>query len=152
MAPWAKKPQSSPRGERAARLGASLYRPRVLTRGTAWVGFRLRPCGFTPRDWRDHLVALPGPTPDTLTPGRITYDLRRLRLQGFIERLSKTHRYPVTGFGVRSSLFFTRVPARILRLSPAMPNAPPLDTVVQRCFQQLHTEIDRSIEEAKLAA
>jgi len=94
------------------------------------------------------------PQPDTLTPGRITYDLRRLRLQGFIERLSTTHRYPVPAFGVRSSLFFTRVPARILRpgLSPAMPNAPPLDTVVQRCFQQLHTEIDRSIEEAKLAA
>ena len=83
--------------------------------GTAWVWFRLRPCGFTPRDLRDHLVALTGLTPHSITPGRITYDLRRLRLHGFIERLSKTHRYPVTEFGLRASLFFTRVPARILR-------------------------------------
>jgi hypothetical protein len=51
-------------------------------------------------------------------------------------------------------LFFTRVPARILRpgFSQAMPNAPPLDTAAQRCFQHLHTEIDGSIEEAQLAA
>jgi hypothetical protein len=139
-------------GQRASAL--RFTDPRVLTLGTAWVWLRLRPCGFTPRDGRDHLVALTGPTPDTLTPGRITYDLKRLRLHGFIERLSKTHRYQVTEFGLRASLFFTRVHARILRpgLSEAMPNAPPLNTALQRCFQQLHAEIDRSIKEAKLAA
>ena len=100
-------------GQRASAL--RFTDPRVLTLGTAWVWFRLRPCGFTPRDGRDHLVALTGLTPHSITPGRITYDLRRLRLHGFIERLSKTLRYPGTEFGLRASLFFTRVPARILR-------------------------------------
>jgi hypothetical protein len=139
-------------GQRASAL--RFTDPRVLTLWTALVLFRLRPCGFTHRDLRDHLVALTGPTPESITAGRITYDLRRLRLHGFIDRISKTHRYQVTEFGLRASLFFTRVHARILRpgLSEAMPNAPPLNTALQRCFQQLHAEIDRSIKEAKLAA
>ena len=72
----------------------------------------------------------------------------------FVERIPRTHRYQVTEFGLRASLFFIRVHARILRpgLSQAMPNAPPLEAALQRCFQHLQTEIVRRIEEAKLAA
>jgi len=60
----------------------------------------------------------------------------------------------VTEFGLRASLFFTRVHARLLRpgLSEAMPNAPPLDSVLQRCFQRLQAEINRRVEQAQLAA
>lgn len=128
--------------------------PRVLLLWTALVLFRLRPCGFAHHDLREHLAALHGPRPEPITAGRITYDLRRLRLHGFIERISGTHRYQVTEFGLRASLFFTRVHARILRpaLSEAMPNAPPLDTPLQRCFQQLDAEIGRRVEQAKIAA
>ena len=62
--------------------------------------------------------------------------------------------YQVTEFGLRASLFFTRVHARLLRsgLSESMPNAPPLDSVLQRCLQQLQAEINRRIQEAKLVA
>jgi hypothetical protein len=100
---------------------------------------------------------LTGQPRESLTPGRMTYDLAGgglLSLPGFIERLPRTHRYRVTEFGLRASLFFTLVHARILRpgLSQAMPNAPPLDGALQRCFQRLQAEIDRSIEQAKLAA
>ena len=80
--------------------------------------------------------------------------MRRLRLHGFIERIAGTHRYQVTEFGLRASLFFTRVHARILRpgLSEAMPNAPPLGSALQRCFQRLEAEIDRRVEQEKIGA
>jgi hypothetical protein len=139
-------------GQRAAAL--RFTDPRVLVLWTALVLFRLLPCGFAHRDLREHIAALTGQRPESITPGRMTYDLRRLRLHSFIERIPGTHRYQVTEFGLRACLFFTRVHARLLRpgLSQAMPNAPPLDSALQRCFQQLEAEINRRVERAQLAA
>lgn len=45
----------------------------------------------------------------------MAYDLRRLRLHGFIKRTPKSHRYSVTVEGFRAALFYTRTYARILR-------------------------------------
>jgi predicted MarR family transcription regulator len=45
----------------------------------------------------------------------MTYDLRRLRLHGLIERLPHSQRYRVTNLGQRVALFFTKVHSRILR-------------------------------------
>jgi len=139
-------------GQRASAL--RFTDPRVLALWTALVLFRLLPSGFAHRDLREQVAALTGQRPESITPGRMTYDLRRLRLHGFIERTPRTHRYQVTEFGLRASLFFTRVHARLLRpgLSEAMPNAPPLDSVLQRCFQRLQAEINRRVEQAQLAA
>ncbi len=55
--------------------------------------FRLLVRGFSNRDLREHWAPLLGTTPDSLTSGQMTYQLRRLRLQGLIERIPKTHRY-----------------------------------------------------------
>jgi hypothetical protein len=44
----------------------------------------------------EHVASLTGQPPKSITPGRTTYDLRRLRLHGFIERIPGTHRYQVT--------------------------------------------------------
>ena len=52
--------------------------------------FRLLPNGFTNADLRRHLAPLLGKTPDLMTSGQITYDLRRLRLHGLIERIPHT--------------------------------------------------------------
>ena len=38
----------------------------------------------------------------------MTYDLRRLRLHGLIQRIPKSHRYAVTAIGLRIALFFCR--------------------------------------------
>ncbi len=38
----------------------------------------LLPAGFSNRDLRVHLAPLLGLDPSTMTPGRMTYDLRRL--------------------------------------------------------------------------
>jgi hypothetical protein len=53
--------------------------------------------------------------PGSITPGQATYDLRRLREHGLIERIPHTHRYQVTPAGLRHAMFLTRVHDRILR-------------------------------------
>ena len=62
---------------------------------------------FTHKDVREHLAPLLGKKPSQLTPGRITYDLRRLRLHGLTERIPKTHRYRITPKGLRTAIFYT---------------------------------------------
>jgi hypothetical protein len=81
---------------------------------------------FTHKDVREHLAPLLGHHPSQYTPGRITYDLRRLRLHGLIERIPKTHRYraPQRGCAPRSS-----TPASITaRCEPASPSSSPPHT------------------------
>jgi hypothetical protein len=58
------------------------------------------------------LLALPE---SQISPGRMSYDLRRLRLHGLIERISKTQRYRLTPFGLKTALFCSRVYQRLLR-------------------------------------
>jgi hypothetical protein len=55
-----------------------------------------------------HLAPLLGLDPSRMTQGRMSYDLRRLRLHGLIERLPGTHRYTVTDRGLRTAIFLTR--------------------------------------------
>jgi hypothetical protein len=62
--------------------------------------FRLHPHGFTNADLRNHLTRMLGTDPTTWPAGRATYDLRRLRLHGLIERIPHTHRYRVTEAGL----------------------------------------------------
>jgi hypothetical protein len=39
-----------------------------------------------------------------ITQGKISYDLRRLRLNGLIQRIAGTHRYELTAIGRRTAL------------------------------------------------
>ena len=55
---------------------------------------------FQPRTYATTGLPLLGKTPQSITPGQMTYHLRRLRLHGLIERLPKTHRYRVTEAGL----------------------------------------------------
>ena len=48
------------------------------------------------------------------TPAQATYDLRRLRLKGLIERVPGTHRYQITPHGQRIATFFTRLTTRVI--------------------------------------
>jgi len=111
-------------GQRVSALRFADPRGQALL--AALVVFRLLPHGFGAADFRQHLAPLLGLAPAALTPGRVTYDLRRLRLHGFIARIPKSHRYHVTPAGLRLALFFTRVYARVLRpglahVAPALP-------------------------------
>ena len=114
-------------GQRAPAL--RFLDPRVQALFCALVMLRLLPEGFTARDLRQHVAPLLGLPPDDLSAGRVTYDLRRLRLHGLIERQPKRHRYRVTDAGLRLALFLPRVWARTLRpgLAIVMPDRAPND-------------------------
>ena len=45
----------------------------------------------------------------------MTYDLRRLRLKGLLERIGHSHRYRLTVLGIKVVTFFTRLYERIFR-------------------------------------
>ena len=81
----------------------------------ALILFRQLAAGFRAADLRAHLAALSGRDPAAISQGAITYQLRRLRLHGLIERTPNSFRYRVTDFGLRVALFFTRVYNRLLR-------------------------------------
>jgi hypothetical protein len=116
--------------------------------------FRLLPRGFSNRDLRDHWAALMGKAPDDMTPGQMTYHLRRLRLHGLIQRIPQTHRYRVTRLGWRTALFCTRTYNRLLR--PGLAQIVPIevldDTELRRGFDQIDRVIDRWIEKRKVPA
>jgi len=126
----------------------------VLTLLSALLVFRLLPRGFCNRELREHWAPLLGEDASALTQGRMTYQLRRLRLHGLIVRQAGTHRYEVTDHGLRIALFFTRSYARVLRpgLSQVtmadLPDNPPL----RRAFDHLECAMDQYVAQAKLTS
>ena len=83
--------------------------PMVQAIWNALLIFDRLPTGFCNRDLRNNLAALLGRPVEHFTQGRMSYQLRRLRLHGLIERIPKTHRYRLTSFGLRVALFCTRI-------------------------------------------
>ena len=47
---------------------------------------------------------------------QMTYDLRRLRLNGLIRRIAHTHTYVLTPEGQRLAVFYTKLYNRLLRI------------------------------------
>jgi hypothetical protein len=114
--------------------------------------FRLLPCGFRNRELRLHLARLRGQDPATCTAGQMTYQLRRLRLHGLIERRPGTHCYRVTERGLRVALFFTRSYARLVRpgLTEVLAVLLPEDTPLQQAFAHVEGAIDQYAAQAKV--
>jgi hypothetical protein len=119
--------------------------PRVLALFMALVLFRLQPRGFTNRDLRQEVAPLLGLDLASMTQGKMTYDLRRLRLHGLIERVPKSRRYTITEFGLRASVFLTRAYARLLRPGLAVIGTqdPPGPSRVRAALVQLDDAVDR---------
>jgi DNA-binding HxlR family transcriptional regulator len=116
--------------------------------------FRLLPKGFSNAQLRMHLAELLGKTPSQITPGAMTYQLRRLRLHGLIQRIPKTHRYQVTDLGFRAGLFFSKVYSRILRpgIAFVLPDIAAIDSKLRCAFRSVNLEVENWIENAKLVA
>ena len=89
--------------------------PVLLAVMTALLMFRLLPAGFSNRDLREILARLLVRPIDELTPGQMTYQLRRLRLRGLIARIPNTHRYCLTDIGLRIALFYTGSMSQVIR-------------------------------------
>jgi hypothetical protein len=114
--------------------------------------FRQLPQGFRAADLRQQLAGLSGRDAASITQGAITYQLRRLRLHGLIERIPNSFRYRVTDLGLRIALFFTRTYNRLLRptLAAALPALRAIPSPLQRAFQALTTQIDAAIQQVHL--
>lgn len=127
--------------------------PRVQALCAALLLFVFQIDGFASHQLRGPLAQLLGVDPATITRGRMTYDLRRLRLHGIIERIGRSHRFRLTPTGLRVAFFFTRVWSRLLRpgLSLVAPNLPPR-TPMARAFNTIDVEIHDLIAHHKLAA
>jgi hypothetical protein len=89
-----------------------------------------------------------------ISQGAATYQLRRLRLHGLIERVPKSFRYRVTDRGLRVALFFSRVYNRLLRpgLAAALPGLRALSSPLKRALDQLDIQLTASIARVRLAA
>jgi hypothetical protein len=128
--------------------------PRVHPLLQAIVLFRQLAEGFRSANLRNHLAALAGRDPQSISQGAMTYQLRRLRLHGLIERLPGSFRYRVTDFGLRTALFFTRAYNRLLRpgLAAALPGRHSIETPLKRAFDAVDRQINQCIQQAHLAA
>jgi len=116
--------------------------------------FSLQLQGFTNSELRLLLAQMLGVDPQTYPAGRMTYDLRRLRLHRIIERIPRSHRYQLTPGGLRIALFFSRTYARLLRptLAEIMPQAPPSAGRIRNAFDRLQSAIDECCQEQQLVA
>jgi hypothetical protein len=105
-------------------------------------------------DLRRHLAGLSGTDPEKISQGAITYQLRRLRLHGFIERLPQSFRYRVFDFGFRAVLFFTRIYNRPLRsgLAAALPGLRAFDIPLKGAFDKIDARANEWVNQAQLAA
>ena len=145
-------PVITPAGTRVA--GLRLTDPRSLALLAVLCVFRLLPHGFTNADLRRHLAPLLGKPPGLMTSGQITYDLRRLRLHGLIQRVPGTFRYQVTGTGLRCARYLTRLHDRLLRtgLAQFTDPDPPVPAALRAADRAYQAAIDELTRQAGLAA
>jgi hypothetical protein len=125
--------------------------PRVHALCQALSGFAHVVTGFRHRDLRPRVAALLG---RPYSAAQMTYDLRRLRLRGLIERQPGTHRYQVTSPGLRVAFFYSKLYLRIFR-----PHTPAIDgrgdglpRPLKTALDHLDAAIERIHQEAAIAA
>lgn len=139
-------------GQRAP--GLRFGEPRVMALFAAIASFEHVTRGLTNRGLRDHMADLY----DTDYNARqATYDLRRLRLKGLIERVAGTNTYRVTERGRSIATFFTRLAARVvvptlteLDARPRPPRHAPSPLVA--AWRAYDTELRKTIKELAAAA
>lgn len=140
-------------GQRAP--GLRFGEPRTMALLASVASFAHVIGGLTNRALRTQMAVLWRPD---YTSAQATYDLRRLRLKGFIERLPGTHTYHVTRPGLRIAAFFTQLAARIVTPTltelaaltrPQPPLAPRALTTAWRSYE---TELQGLLRTTRLVA
>lgn len=139
-------------GQRASAL--RFGDPRVMALLASIASFEHVTKGLTNRGLREHMAELYDPGYNS---AQATYDLRRLRLKGLIERVPGTHTYLITPHGRRIATFFTRLAARVV-----VPGLTSLDKAVRphrnasarlrAAWRAYDTELGALIAKADLAA
>jgi hypothetical protein len=138
-------------GQRAS--GLRFGDMRVQTLLTALATLMCIPGGFRNRDLRSVLAPILAHS-RSITPGQMSYELRRLRLHGLIERVPKSHCYQVTAFGIQVTLFYTRVYNRVLGAGLAKIIGPdgPANSNLTKAIRRVTTSIEQWCDMAQFAS
>jgi hypothetical protein len=118
---------------------------------SALLTFRTQFAGFTNADLRQLTAELRGLDPATVTTGQTTYDLRRLRSHGLIERKPHSHHYQVTDQGLHTAMFLTRVHDRLLPTGLAQQADPHTQHRLKKAATAYERAIDAVAEQNGLA-
>jgi|tagenome__1003787_1003787.scaffolds.fasta_scaffold20912120_1 hypothetical protein len=127
--------------------------PRVHALLHALLIFRHLAHGFTNRELRTLIAPLLGATED-ITAGKMTYDLRRLRIHRLIARVPHSRRYEITDIGLQQALLFTHAHDHLLRtgLAEVTDPDPPVSTRLRRAGREYQAAVDELAGHAHLAA
>lgn len=138
-------PVATPDGQRASAL--RFGDPRVQALFAVLVLLSLHVEGFRNRQLRPLLAQMLGLEEGQITQGKMTYDLRRLRLHGLIERIPKTHRYRLTKQGLAVVHFYHRTYTRLIRPALSVIGSPPstCTSVEERALQRFQSATDKFI-------
>jgi hypothetical protein len=117
--------------------------PRVMALLQGLCHFAHLPDGFRNRDLRPLVASLLGRDLTSYSRSAMSYDLRRLRLKGLLERVPHTTRYTITPLGRRVALFFAKLYLRILRPGAAALADPP--ETLPRPLQQAFARVDAAL-------
>jgi hypothetical protein len=102
--------------------------------------------GFTNKSLRGLVAGLLGSDYST---NQMTYDLRRLRLHGLIERIPHTNTYRLTGEGLRVAVFYTKLQRRLL--GPLLEaDKPPAPIEIRRALATIDKTITDYVINARL--
>jgi hypothetical protein len=137
-------------GQRIAGLRLGDRRAHALLH--ALLMFRLLPNGFANRDLRALLTELLG-TP-AITPGQMSYDLRRLRAHGLITRIPHSHRYRITDTGLHHATLLSHIHTRLLLpgLAQLTDPDPPAPSPLRTAARNYQRALDQLTQDTGLAA
>lgn len=137
-------------GQRAP--GLRLGHPRTKALFWALLLMCFLPKGFSNLMLRERMASLLGPGVP-YQGAQMTYDLRRLRLKGLIERIPNSRRYRLTETGLRAAAFFTKLDARVFRAaSPCLGLDDALPRPLRIALQNLEKAVDQLVANARFDA
>ncbi len=113
--------------------------------------FALHPTGFRHRDVRPAVAQLLGRALHDYSASQMTYDLRRLRLHGLIERVPRTHRYRITEAGARLAVLYLRIYARGFRPTASLATTSGTRRGTQ-ALERLDAALTTFLQEVRLVA
>jgi hypothetical protein len=102
--------------------------------------------GLTNKSLRGQVAGLLG---TDYSSSQMSYDLRRLRLHGLIERTPGTNSYTVTPEGIRVAVFYTKLHGRLLR--PLLDaDQPPAPVELRRALRTIEDVLGDYVANARL--
>ena len=103
--------------------------------------------GFTNKSLRGRVAGLLG---CDYSSSQMSYDLRRLRLHGLIERAPGTNSYALTPEGIRVAVFYTKVHRSPPPARSSTPTRPPAPIELRRALGTIEHVVDDYVTNARL--